>query len=60
MENDSWKIFGDACVGHKCMDTTVAQPVGGDVDIVVGITKLGEQVAGNTKLELQSFGYLPP
>jgi hypothetical protein len=23
----------------------------GDVDIVVGITKLGEQVAGNTKLE---------
>jgi hypothetical protein len=25
--------------------------VGGDVDIVAGITKLGEQVAGNTKLE---------
>jgi hypothetical protein len=25
--------------------------VGGDVDIVVEITKLGEQVAGNTKLE---------
>ncbi len=23
----------------------------GDVDIVAGITKLGEQVAGNTKLE---------
>jgi hypothetical protein len=26
MENVSWKIFGDGCVGHKCMDTTVAQP----------------------------------
>jgi hypothetical protein len=25
--------------------------VGGDVDIVAGITKLGEQVAGNTKLK---------
>jgi hypothetical protein len=25
--------------------------VGGDVDIVAGITKLGEQVVGNTKLE---------
>ncbi len=25
--------------------------VGGDVDIVAGITKLGERVAGNTKLE---------
>jgi hypothetical protein len=25
--------------------------VGEDVDIVAGITKLGEQVAGNTKLE---------
>jgi hypothetical protein len=25
--------------------------VGGDIDIVAGITKLGEQVAGNTKLE---------
>jgi hypothetical protein len=25
--------------------------VGGDVDIVAGIMKLGEQVAGNTKLE---------
>jgi hypothetical protein len=25
--------------------------VGGDVDIVAGITKLEEQVAGNTKLE---------
>jgi hypothetical protein len=25
--------------------------VGGDVDMVAGITKLGEQVAGNTKLE---------
>ncbi len=21
MENVSWKIFGDGCVGHKCMDT---------------------------------------
>ncbi len=34
--------------------------VGGDVDIVVEITKLGEQVAGNTKLEQLSFGYLLP
>jgi hypothetical protein len=25
--------------------------VGGDVDILAGITKLGEQVAGNTKLK---------
>jgi hypothetical protein len=25
--------------------------VGGDVDFVAGITKLGEQVAGNTKLK---------
>jgi hypothetical protein len=26
MENVSWKIIGDGCVGHKCMDTTVARP----------------------------------
>jgi hypothetical protein len=26
MENVSWKIFGDECVGHKCMYTTVARP----------------------------------
>jgi hypothetical protein len=26
MENLSWKIFGDGCVGHKCMDMTVARP----------------------------------
>jgi hypothetical protein len=26
MENISWKIFGDGCVDHKCMDTTVARP----------------------------------
>ena len=25
MENVSWKIFGDGCVGHKCMDTAVAR-----------------------------------
>jgi hypothetical protein len=25
-ENVSWKIIGDGCVGHKCMDTTVARP----------------------------------
>jgi hypothetical protein len=25
MGNVSWMIFGDGCVGHKCMDTTVAQ-----------------------------------
>jgi hypothetical protein len=24
VENISWKIFGDECVSHKCMDTTVA------------------------------------
>jgi hypothetical protein len=35
-------------------------PVGGDVDIVAGITNLREQVARNTKLEQRSFGYLPP
>jgi hypothetical protein len=34
--------------------------VGGDVDIVARTTKLGEQVAGNTKLEKRSFVYLPP
>jgi hypothetical protein len=34
--------------------------VGGDVDIVAQTTKLGEQVAGNTKLEKRSFVYLPP
>ncbi len=26
VENVSWMIFGDGCVGHKCMDTTVARP----------------------------------
>ncbi len=26
MENISWEIFGDGCVGHKCMDMTVARP----------------------------------
>jgi hypothetical protein len=26
IENVSWKIFGDGCVGHKCMDMTVARP----------------------------------
>jgi hypothetical protein len=26
MENVSWRIFEDGCVGHKCMDTTVARP----------------------------------
>jgi hypothetical protein len=26
MENVSWKIFGDGCVGHKCMNMTVARP----------------------------------
>ncbi len=26
MENVSLKIFGDGCVGHKCMDMTVARP----------------------------------
>jgi hypothetical protein len=26
MENISWKIFGDGCVGHMCMVTTVARP----------------------------------
>jgi hypothetical protein len=25
-ENVSWIIFGDGCVGHKCMDTMVARP----------------------------------
>jgi hypothetical protein len=25
MENVSWKIFGDECVGHKCMDMAVAR-----------------------------------
>ncbi len=25
MENVSCKIFGDECVGHKCMDITVAK-----------------------------------
>jgi hypothetical protein len=24
MENISWIIFGDGCVGHKCMDMAVA------------------------------------
>jgi hypothetical protein len=26
MKNVSWKIFGDGCVGHKCMDLIVARP----------------------------------
>ncbi len=26
MENLSWEIFGDGCVGHKSMDMTVARP----------------------------------
>jgi hypothetical protein len=26
MENVSWIIVGDGCVGHKHMDTTVARP----------------------------------
>jgi hypothetical protein len=26
MENISWKIFGDGCVGHKCIYRTVARP----------------------------------
>ncbi len=26
MENVSWKIFGDGCVGRKCMDTMAARP----------------------------------
>jgi hypothetical protein len=26
MQNISWKIFGDGCVGHKCVDMTVARP----------------------------------
>jgi hypothetical protein len=26
MENFSWKIFGDGCVSHKCLYTTVARP----------------------------------
>ncbi len=25
MENVSWMMFGDGCVGHKCIDTTVTQ-----------------------------------
>ena len=35
------------CWGHRCT-TGVCW---GDVDIVAGITKLGEKVAGNTKLQ---------
>jgi hypothetical protein len=26
MEKVGWIIFGEGCVGHKCMDTTVARP----------------------------------
>jgi hypothetical protein len=26
MEIVGWMIFGDGCIGHKCMDTTVARP----------------------------------
>jgi hypothetical protein len=26
MENVNWMIFGDGCVGHKCMDMAVARP----------------------------------
>ncbi len=25
IENVSWMIFGDGCVGHKCMDMAVAR-----------------------------------
>jgi hypothetical protein len=25
MESVSWMIFGDGCVGHKCMDMAVTQ-----------------------------------
>jgi hypothetical protein len=25
-ENVSWKIIRDGCVGHKCVDTTIARP----------------------------------
>jgi hypothetical protein len=42
----------------KSGKNTMIQGVGGDVDIVAGITKLGERVAGNTMLEKRSFGYL--
>jgi hypothetical protein len=38
------------CRSNNFLSITI---VGGDVDIVAGITKLGEQVAGNTKLEQQ-------
>jgi hypothetical protein len=40
-----WCSVGNIGAPQEC--------VGGDVDIVAGITKLGEQVAENTKLELQ-------
>jgi hypothetical protein len=26
MENVSWEMFGDGCVGSYCMDTAVARP----------------------------------
>ncbi len=26
MVNVIWKMFGDGCVGHKCMETTVTRP----------------------------------
>ncbi len=37
------------CPNCKCF--VMHKPVGGDVDIEAQTTKLGEQVAGNTKLE---------
>ena len=45
-------MFGQHMPSH-------APHVGVDVDILAGITKLGEQVARNTKLGQQSFVYLP-
>ncbi len=52
-----WRSGGCSFAWHCCGGSLAASAaqqhgsVGGDVDIVAGITKLEEQVVGNTKLE---------
>ncbi len=44
-------IAKDVVLAYPDYSTQMPPVVGGDVDIVAGITKLGERVVGNTKLE---------
>jgi hypothetical protein len=46
-----YALWDDEGNKYLMMDLSVNHSVGGDVDIVAGIAKLGEQEVGNTKLE---------